>query len=58
MVVTLGQQHNIGEKPPLYYTLTLIAIQGHQKDSEKQRKNKQKQKHIKHVSNNILLHRL
>ena len=30
MVVTLGQQYNVGENPPLCCTLTLIAIQGHQ----------------------------
>ena len=29
-IVTLGQQYNIGENPPLYSTLTLIAMQGHQ----------------------------
>ena len=35
MVVTLGQQYNIGEKPTVTYcTLTLIAMQGHQKNSE------------------------
>ena len=32
MVITLGQQYNVGEKPTviLYCTLTLIAMQGHQ----------------------------
>ena len=30
MVVTLGQQYNIGEKPTLHCTLILIAMQGHQ----------------------------
>ena len=34
MVVTLGQQYNIGEKPTVICTLTLIAMQGHQKNSE------------------------
>ena len=37
MVVTLDQQYNIGEKPTviLYtFTLLLIAMQGHQKNSE------------------------
>ena len=35
MVVTLGQQFNIGEKPAvILYTYTLIAMQGHQKNSE------------------------
>ena len=34
MVVTLGQQFNIGEKPTvILYTYTLIAMQGHQKNS-------------------------
>ena len=31
LIVTLGQQYNIGEKKPLYCTLTLISMQGHQK---------------------------
>ena len=41
MVVTLGQQYNIGEKPTvmLYIcTLTLVAMQGH--------RTKTKQKHL------------
>ena len=29
-VTTSGRQYNIGEKPPLYCTLTLISMQGHQ----------------------------
>ena len=38
MVVTLGQQYNIGEKPTVVYcTLTLIAMQGHQKNIEKKK---------------------
>ena len=32
MVVTLGQQYNIGEKPTV--KLYSIAMQGHQKNSE------------------------
>ena len=32
LVVTLGQQYNVGESPPLYCTLILIAMQGHQKN--------------------------
>ena len=34
MEITLGQQYNVGEKPTviLYCTLTLIAMQGHQKN--------------------------
>ena len=51
MVVTLGQQYNIGEKP----TVILYTFNRHAGTPEKQRK-KQKQK--KHSSNNILLHRL
>ena len=34
MVVTLGQQYDIGGSPPLYCTLTLIAMQEHQINSE------------------------
>ena len=34
MVVTLGQQYNIGEKPTVLLHITLIAMQGHQKNSE------------------------
>ena len=35
MVVTLGQQYNVGEKPTIiYFTLTLVALQGHQKNSK------------------------
>ena len=35
MVVTLGQQFNIGEKPTvILFTFTLIAMHGHQKNSE------------------------
>ena len=35
MVVTLGQQYKIGEKPTVILcTLTLIAMQTHQKNSE------------------------
>ena len=35
MVVALGQQYNTGEKPTvLYCILTLIAMQGHQKNSK------------------------
>ena len=30
MVITLGQQYNVGENPPSYCTLTLIAMQGRQ----------------------------
>ena len=31
MVITLGQQYNVGEKPTLIlYTFALIAMQGHQ----------------------------
>ena len=30
IIVTLGQQYNVGEKPTLYCTLILIAIQSHQ----------------------------
>ena len=31
VIILLGQQYNVGEKPALLYcTLTLIAIQGHQ----------------------------
>ena len=35
MVVTLGQQYIVGEKPTviLYCTLPLIAMQGHQKNN-------------------------
>ena len=36
-----------GKSPQLYCTVTLIAMRGHQKNSE-----------IKHGSNNILSHRL
>ena len=32
MVVTLGQQYNVGEKPTV--TLTLIAMKGYQKNSQ------------------------
>ena len=33
MKLTLGQQYNVGEKlNTLYCTLTLIAMQGHQKN--------------------------
>ena len=35
MVVTLGQQYNIGEKPTvILYTYINRAMQGHQKNSE------------------------
>ena len=34
MVVTLGQQYTVGEKPTVICTLTLIAMQGHQKNSK------------------------
>ena len=36
LIVTLDQQYNMGEKPTviMYDTLTLIAMQGHQKNSE------------------------
>ena len=34
MEITLGQQYNVGEKPTVYYTLTLIVMQGHQKNSK------------------------
>ena len=40
IIVTLGQQYNIGEKPTviLYtYILTLVAMQGHQKKLNKQK---------------------
>ena len=39
MLVTLGQQYNVAEKrAPLYCTLTLTAMQGHQtKTNQKQR---------------------
>ena len=42
MVVTLGQQYNIGEKPTfILYTYIMIAMQGHQKNSgKKQKQNK------------------
>ena len=42
MQVTLGQQHNVGEKEAHRYTvctLTLIAMQGHQKNSKNKNKN-------------------
>ena len=35
MVITLGQQYNAGEKPTSYCTLTLIAMQGHNKRGDK-----------------------
>ena len=35
MVITLGQQYNVGEKPiVILCTLTLIAMHGHQKNSK------------------------
>ena len=47
MVVTLGQQYNVGEKPTvILYTLTLIAMQGHQNNS-KNRNN------VVHISSNM-----
>ena len=50
MVVTLGQQYSIGEKPTVILcTLTLIAMQGQQKNSE----DKIVQYVIKHGSNSI-----
>ena len=57
MVVTLGQQYNIGEKPTV---ILYTYINRHAGTPEKKRnKNKkQRQKNIKHGSNNILLHRL
>ena len=50
MVVTLGQQYNVGENrsPPLYCTLTLIPMQGHQKNS----KNKS---NVVHLSSNMVV---
>ena len=54
MVVTLGQQFDIGEKPTV---ILYTYINRHAGTPEKQRKNKIKQKNMVH-SNNILLHRL
>ena len=60
MVVTLGQQYNIGEKPTVILnccTHALIAIQGHQKNSKN--KNIVSSTSSNMVdSNSILLHRL
>ena len=36
MEITLGQQYNVGRSQPLYCTLTLIVMQGHQENSKKQ----------------------
>ena len=33
-VIALGQQYNVGEKPIVILYITLIAIQGHQKNSK------------------------
>ena len=60
MVVTLGQQYDVREKPtPLDYraTLTLIAMQGHQTKKQKHNRSNLVQ-NIKHGSNNILFHKL
>ena len=54
MVVTLGQQYNIGEKPAV--KLYSIAMQGHQKNSEN--KNFVVHHQTWYNSNNVLLHRL
>ena len=54
MVVTLGQQFNIGEKPTV---ILYNYINRHAGTPEKQRKNIY-QVYIKQSSNNILLHRL
>ena len=49
MVVILGQQYNVGERsPPLYCTLTLIAMQGHQRNI----KNKN---NVVHTSSNMVV---
>ena len=51
MVATLGQQYNVGEKPTvlLYTTYTLIAMQGHQKNS------KNKNNVVVHLSSNTVV---
>ena len=57
MVVTLGQQYNVGEKPTV---ILYTCINRHAGTSEKQQKQKQcsSTSITKHSSNNILLHRL
>ena len=51
MVVTLGQQYNVGERDqPLYHTVTLIAMLGHQT----QQKQNTEQYVTKKGCNNIL----
>ena len=37
MVVTFCQQYNVGEKPTVILYTTLIARQGHQKNSENEK---------------------
>ena len=32
MQITLGKQYNVGEKPTVILYITLIAMQGHQKN--------------------------
>ena len=51
MVITLGRQYNIGEKPTV---ILYTYIDRHAGTPEKQRKKNKKT--IKHGSNNILLH--
>ena len=49
IVTLLGQQYNTGEK--LYYTLTLIAMQGHRQKA----KTKQKQYRASTTSNMVVI---
>ena len=58
MVVTLGQQYDVGEKLTviLYTYINLIAVQGHQTKSKN--KTEIMEHNIQHGSNNILFHRL
>ena len=48
MVVTLGQQYNVGEKPTVILYTYIIAMQGHQKNS----KNKN---NVVHLSSNMVV---
>ena len=57
MVVTLGQQYNIGEKPTVVILYTYINRHAGTTPEKQRKKEKKKRKKMVH-RNNILLHRL